>query len=120
MHFLIDADLPRPLKPLLERYGHEATDVRDIGLGSAKDPLIAAYAQTHQVCLLTGDFGFADIRNYVPAAYAGLVVLELPRNTTASFIVRLVESLLQQPEVVAKIEGRLAIVAAGRVRLRPP
>ena len=48
------------------------------------------------------------------------VVLELPRNATASFIVRLVESLLQQPEVVAKIEGRLAIVAAGRVRLRPP
>ena len=120
MHFLIDADLPRSLKPLIERYGHEATDVRDIGLGSAKDPPIAAYAQTHRVCLLTGDFGFADIRNYVPAAYSGLVVLELPRNATASFIVRLVESLLQQPEVVAKIEGRLAIVAAGRVRLRPP
>lgn len=120
MHFLIDADLPRSLKPLIERYGHEATDVRDIGLGSAKDPSIAAYAQTHRVCLLTGDFGFADIRNYVPAAYSGLVVLELPRNATASFIIRLVESLLQQPEVVAKIEGRLAIVAAGRVRLRPP
>jgi len=120
VHFLIDADLPRSLKSLIERYGHEATDVRDIGLGSAKDPPIAAYAQSQQVCLLIGDFGFADIRNYVPAAYAGLIVLERPRNATALFIVRLVESLLQQPEVVAKIEGRLAIVAAGRVRLRPP
>lgn len=96
---------------MIERYGHEAT---------AKDPPIAVYAQTHQVCLLTGDFGFADIRNYVPAAYGGLVVLELPRNATAAFIVCLVESLLRQPEVVAKIVGRLAIVAAGRVRLRPP
>lgn len=120
MHFLIDADLPRSLKPLIERHGHEATDVRDIGLGRAKDPPIAAYAQAHQVCLLTGDFGFADIRNYVPAAYAGIVVLELPRDATASFILRLVESLLRQPEVVAKVEGRLAIVSAGRVRLRPP
>jgi predicted nuclease of predicted toxin-antitoxin system len=71
VHFLIDADLPRSLKPLIERYGHDATDVRDIGLGSAKDPPIAAYAQAHRVCLLTGDFGFADIRNYAPANYAG-------------------------------------------------
>src|SRR5690242_5988312 len=120
MHFLLDADLPRSLKPLIERYGHAATDVRDIGLGSAKDPPIAAYAQAHRLCLMTGDFGFADIRNYVPAAYAGLVVLELPRNATASFIMHLVESLLQQPEVVTKIQGRLVIVAPGRVRLRPP
>jgi predicted nuclease of predicted toxin-antitoxin system len=120
VHFLIDADLPRSLKPLIERYGYEATDVRDIGLGSAKDPPIAAYAQTHRVCLLTGDFGFADIRNYVPTDYAGIVVLELPRNATASFIARLMESLLVQPDVVAKVEGRLAIVAPGRVRLRPP
>ena len=120
MHFLIDADLPRSLKPLIERYGHDATDVRDIGLGGAKDPPIAAYAQSHNICLMTGDFGFADIRNYIPSTYAGIVVLELPRNATASFIVQLVESLLQQPEVVEKIPGRLAIVSAGRVRLRPP
>ncbi len=120
MHFLIDADLPRSVKPLIERYGHDATDVRDIGLASAQDPQIALYAQSRRVCLITGDFGFADIRNYVPAAYAGIVVLELPRNATAAFIVRLVESLLQQPEVLAKLEGRLAIVEPGRVRLRPP
>jgi predicted nuclease of predicted toxin-antitoxin system len=61
VHFLIDADLPRSVKPLLERYGHLATDVRDIGLTSAKDPQIALYAQGHKTCLMTGDFGFADI-----------------------------------------------------------
>ncbi len=42
MHFLIDADLPRSTKDLLQRYGHDVTDVRDIGLGSADDPDIAA------------------------------------------------------------------------------
>ncbi len=107
MHFLIDADLPRSVKPLIEHYSHNATDVRDIGLTSAKDPQIAAHAQNHRVCLITGDFGFADIRNYVPATYSGIVVLELPRNATAAFIVRLVESLLQQADVLAKLEGRL-------------
>jgi predicted nuclease of predicted toxin-antitoxin system len=64
VRFLIDADLPRSTKLLLEKYGHEAVDVRDIGLRHAKDPVIARYAQDHQACLLTGDFGFADVRNY--------------------------------------------------------
>jgi predicted nuclease of predicted toxin-antitoxin system len=120
VRFLIDADLPRSTKALLQRYGHEATDVRDIGLRDAKDPTIAAYARTHPTCLITGDFGFADIRNYAPSAYKGIVVLELPRNATAAFILRLVEAFLQQQEILSKLEGRLAIVEPGRIRLRPP
>lgn len=75
MRFLIDADLPRSAKDLIERYGHEAIDVREIGLGSANDTEVAAYAQTQRACLITGDFGFANIRNYAPEAYAGIVVL---------------------------------------------
>ena len=62
MRFLIDADLPRSTKPLLEKYGHEAIDVRDIGLRYTKDPVIARQAQDQQACLLTGDFGFTDLR----------------------------------------------------------
>jgi hypothetical protein len=75
VRFLIDADPPRSTKALLEKFGHEAIDVRDIGLRSAKDPVIARYAQDHHACLLTGDFGFADIRNYPPESYYGIVVL---------------------------------------------
>jgi len=119
VHFLIDADLPRSTKDLIQRYGHKATDVRDIGLRDAKDPAIAAHAQTQQACLITGDFGFADIRNYAPSSHKGIVVLELPRNATAAFILRLIEAFLQQPEVLTKLEGRLAIVEPGRIRLRP-
>jgi hypothetical protein len=86
VRFLIDADLPRSAKALLEKHGHEAIDVRDVGLRKAKDPVIARYAQDHRACLLTGDFGFADIRNYPPAAYAGIAVLELPRDASTTFI----------------------------------
>jgi predicted nuclease of predicted toxin-antitoxin system len=119
VRFLIDADLPRSTRDLMQRYGHEAIDVREIGLGAAKDFEIAAYAQAQRVCLITGDFDFADIRNYPPEAYAGIVILELPRNATATFILRLIEDFLQQGEVLSKLEGRLAIVEPGRVRLRP-
>jgi predicted nuclease of predicted toxin-antitoxin system len=64
VRFLIDADLPRSTKALLEQHGHEGIDVRDIGLRSAKDPLIAQYALQHGLCLLTGDFGFADVLSW--------------------------------------------------------
>jgi predicted nuclease of predicted toxin-antitoxin system len=119
VRFLIDADLPRSTKPLLERFGHEAIDVRDVGLRSAKDLVIARYARDHRACLLTGDFGFADIRNYPPESYYGIIVLELPRDATAAFILHLIEEILRQNEVLARLPRKLAIVEAGRIRLRP-
>lgn len=45
MGFLIDEDLPRSVGDLLRSHGHEATDIRDIGLRGAKDHQIAAYAR---------------------------------------------------------------------------
>lgn len=119
MRFLIDADLPRRTAPLIQSFGYEAIDVRDLGPNYAADPDIAAYAQSQALCLISGDFGFADVRNYPPHAYAGLVVLGLPRDATADFILNLIAGLLKQPAVLARIPGRLAIVEPGRIRLRP-
>jgi len=119
VRFLIDADLPRSTKPLLEKYGHEAIDVRDIGLGQAKDPAIARYALDHHACLLTGDFGFADVRNYPPNTYQGIVVLELPPKAGVEIILGLIESFVRQENVIKGLKGHLGIVGAGRIRLRP-
>lgn len=120
MRFLIDADLPRSTKELLQRHGHEAVDVRDIGLGSAADSHIAQYAQDNTLCLLTGDFDFSDIRTYPPARYHGLVILNVPPNATAPSILSLLEGFLIQPQVVRNLAGKLAIVEPGRVRIRHP
>jgi predicted nuclease of predicted toxin-antitoxin system len=60
--FLIDADLPRSLRDVLVRHGHDAVDLRDIGLAAASDAEIAAYPQRDGLCLITGDFGFADVQ----------------------------------------------------------
>ena len=119
MRFLIDADLPRKVAELLRHHGHEAIDVREVGLGTAPDEDIAAYARSQGLCLISGDFGFANIRNYPPGDYAGLVVLQLPRNATAKTILNLVEAMLGQAQVLDRLPGRLAIVEFGRIRLRP-
>jgi len=119
MRFLVDADLPRRTAGLIKSYGHESKDVRDVGLGGAGDSQVAEYARAQRMCLLTGDFGFADIRNYPPDQFAGLVVLELPKNATADMILQLLDSLLQQADIVERLPGRLAIVEWGNVRIRP-
>lgn len=118
MNFLIDADLPRRTSNLLQTYGHEAVDVRDVGLGSAGDQEVAEYARVHGLCLLTGDFGFADIRNYPPEKFAGIVVLEIPKNSSADLILRLLDSFLRQTDLVDRVPSRLAMVEWGNVRIR--
>lgn len=74
MRFLIDANLPRSIIELIVRLGHEAEFARDIGLGAAPDRAIAAHAQATQAALLTRDLDFADVRNYPPEQYSGIVV----------------------------------------------
>jgi hypothetical protein len=51
---------------------------------------------------------FADIRNYPPAQYAGLLVLELPDDAMATFVLRVIESFISQKELVEALPGRLA------------
>jgi predicted nuclease of predicted toxin-antitoxin system len=118
MNFLVDEDLPRSTDNLLQQYGHQAINIRDIGLRGANDAEIAAYAQKHGLCLLTGDMGFADIRNYPPGKYSGIVVLRLPAKANSFTILTILKSLLLQAEIVNQLNEKLAIVELSRVRIR--
>ncbi len=119
MRFLLDANMLRSAAGAVQRLGHEAVDVRDVGLGGADDAQIALYAKEHKLALVTRDFDFSDVRNYPPADYAGIVVLELPDDAIAATVVKVLESFLSQPELLAHVPGRLAIVESWRVRFRP-
>jgi len=118
MRFLVDEDLPRAVDNLLKQYGHEVVDVRDIGLRGAKDGEIAHYARSRNLCILSGDLGFCDIRKYPPSEYAGLAVIRIPRGATANFIVRLLESFLKKDKLISELVGKLAIVEIERIRVR--
>jgi predicted nuclease of predicted toxin-antitoxin system len=120
MRFLIDADLPRSIASVISDAGHDALDVRDIGLGGASDAEIAGRARSEGLCLITGDWGFADIRAYPPADSPGIIVLGLPDGATSDQIVAIANSLFHQPHLVSQVSGRLTIVERGRIRFRPP
>lgn len=119
MRFLLDASLPRSAEPMLRDLGHDAVDVRDVGMRSATDDIIAAYAQSDQRALVTRDFDFADIHNYPPGEYAGIVVLQPPDDATAPQVVKLLETFARRADWLDRVSGRLAIVEAWRVRFRP-
>jgi predicted nuclease of predicted toxin-antitoxin system len=118
MHFLVDASMPRGTAPLIQSRGHQATDVRDIGLGGAPDPDIAAHAQAQQLAILSRDFDFADIRLHPPDQFHGIAVIDLRSTSTTPAILNLVDDFLQQTQILNDLPGRLAIVAPGRTRLR--
>jgi len=75
--------------------------------------------RANRLCLLTEDWGFADIRVYPPAQYHGLVVFETGDNGIEEKISAL-RNLLERAEILQALSGRLAIVTPKRIRLRPP
>jgi predicted nuclease of predicted toxin-antitoxin system len=118
MRFLVDASLPRSATEMLRQNGHDVADVRDIGLRDATDDIIAAQARRERQAL-TRDLDFADIRNYPPGEYAGIVVLRLPDDASATQVVKILETFIRNADWLAALSGRLAIVEVWRVRFRP-
>jgi len=55
-----------------------------------------------------GDFDFADIRNYPPEAWHGIVVLVAPPRATARTFRALMSALLES-DVVSRLPGRVAV-----------
>lgn len=119
MRFLVDASVPRSAAAMLRRLGHDAVDVRDLGMGGATDRVIAAHARSARQALITRDFDFADIRNYPPADYSGIAVLKLPDDTAAPQILNVLETFVRREDWLDRLTGRLAIVEVWRVRFRP-
>lgn len=73
---MIDANIPRTTKPVLESLGHNVIDVRDI-LPPAPDADVASLALEGDRVILTRDQDFANILLYPPQQYPGIIVLKV-------------------------------------------
>jgi len=119
MKFLLDANMPRSAAKALVESGHQVEDVRDVLPPGASDASVAARAKTNALVLVTRDFDFADIRNYPPENYPGIIVLDLPDDTTAAQVSKTLATFAQNTDFLKRLPGRLAIVDSWRVRFRP-
>jgi predicted nuclease of predicted toxin-antitoxin system len=119
MRFLLDANMPACAVKIIQNSGGMVLSLRDMGLGSAPDSLVAEIAKRESALLVTRDCDFADIRNYPPSEFAGIIVLNMPEKTLAPQICALLKAFLDRPQVESEISRRLAVVRPGRVRFRP-
>lgn len=87
-------------------------------MGGAPDNEIAAYARKHLRAIVTRDFDFADIRNYPPADYQGIAILQLQDDATAAQVLELLTVFASREDLLGSLPGSLAIVEHSRVRFR--
>jgi predicted nuclease of predicted toxin-antitoxin system len=115
MKFKIDENLPVELAQLLNQYKHDALTVLDQNLHGSDDPKIIKICLQEGRILVTLDKDFADIRNYPPYSYPGIVVFRVSRQSKTHLLKvlkRLIPLFDREP-----IRKHLWIVEDSRVRV---
>jgi predicted nuclease of predicted toxin-antitoxin system len=115
----VDENIPRSTAPALRDDGHQAVDVRDVGLRGADDVEVFAYAQSMSATLLTADRDFSSALTFRPGTHAGMVVVripnQVPNNAVNREILRFIHELRNTP-----LAGLIVVVEVGRTRIRRP
>jgi len=114
--FVIDEPLPRSAANAIREAGHEAIDIRDIGLRGASDDEIWNYARQHEAVLVTADVEFADMRRLNQGGAPGIVLVRMPSASAPALAAELAGALSGLSE--GDLAGSVVVIEPGRVRIR--
>ena len=119
LRFFIDQCVPRLVSDALLSAGYQTERVKDHLPIDSPDPKVIAQAQTLAAILLTLNGDFADIINYPPANYRGIIALQLKNSPKAlpAIMMRLLTHLNEQPEA-DHYQGKLFLIEPHRIRIR--
>ena len=116
MKFLIDANIPRSTKKIMQALGHEVADVRDILPPASTDVEVASLALNQNRIIITRDQDFANILLYPPERFPGIIVLKV-RAMKPSEINNLIELFIKS-NPSETISHALIILEPNRFRVR--
>lgn len=116
MKFLLDANIPYSLKEVFPTK-HDVTHVRDLNLANAKDQEIAKFAKKNKAVIVSRDLDFANINNFPPENYHGILILRLPYFYNAQNIKRVFRNFISKIEE-SEIPKSTIIVEEGRWRIK--
>jgi predicted nuclease of predicted toxin-antitoxin system len=119
LRFFADHCVPALVIRLLRDEGHEVFVIKDHIPPDSRDPTVIAKAQELDAMLVSLNGDFSDIVTYPPAAYRGIVSLQV-RNHPES-IRALMNRLLAYCSIYPEIShcrGKLLLVEVHRIRVR--
>lgn len=116
MRILLDYCVPRRYLRLLRTWGHQAELMSDYIAPDAADPDVIGLAGRLDAVLLTIDLDFANILDYPPSQYGGIVVMRYIAADEANVDHMLKTALddLTRDD----LRGTLIIVTPKRYRIR--
>jgi len=115
MRFKLDENADPSWRIPLEEAGHGVSTVAEERLRGSQDSVIAQTCKNVGLCLITADLGFAQILEYPPDRYPGIIVLRHPSPTLAGMT-----QLIRQIVTAVKTQspkGHLWIVEPNRIRI---
>jgi predicted nuclease of predicted toxin-antitoxin system len=115
MKIKLDENLPATLAISLQQLGHDVETVPGEGLAGSPDSTIWANAQDELRFLITQDLDFSDMRQFVPGAHAGILLLRL-RNPGRIALMQLVMRLFLN-ENVTTWSGCFVVATERKLRI---
>ena len=119
LRFLADHCVPTLVIRLLRDDDHEVFVIKEHIPPDSKDPTVIAKAQDLDAILVSLNGDFSDIVTYPPAAYRGIVSLQVRNHPEA--IPALMNRLLAYCSIYSEMShyrGKLLLVEVHRIRVR--
>lgn len=116
MTILIDHCVPRRYQRLLDEWGYETYLTIDYLPADATDKRIIEFLLDKDYVLLTIDKGFANVTDYPPGKYPGIIVLRHKSGDEVD-LDQILQMMLREL-YRDQLRGTLVIVSPGRYRTR--
>lgn len=119
LRLFMDQCVPRSVGKSLQDAGHTVDLLRSYLPINAKDPEVIACAQSLGAILITLNGDFADIINYPPGSFGGIIALQVRNHPESlpAIVMRLLTHLGEYP-LPEHWAGKLFLVEAHRIRIK--
>ncbi len=116
MRFLVDNALSSSIAEGLRSAGHDAVHVRDVGMGTASDPEIFAWAQQEKRTIVSADTDFGVLLATTQQTKPSFILVRRSDNRPAAILEVLAANLDTLKDDIDL--GCVAVIEDGRIRVR--
>jgi len=114
----LDENIPQRAAPVLSQAGHDVDSVEDEGLAGTDDPTVSQAATAENRLVVTLDRGFGDTQRYPPGSHAGVLVLRVDDQSSAS-VTEALSALIATTDL-EDLRGCIAVYRNAELRVRRP